>query len=61
MDRVYNFWKVLHKIQLREFVKNNLPISIGRCPILNAITLSGFLDITWQGKAIFQLVSQPQP
>ena len=29
--------------------------------MLNAITLSGFLDITWQGKAIFQLVSQPQP
>jgi hypothetical protein len=30
------------EIRVREFVKNNIPILIGRRPILNDITLSGF-------------------
>jgi hypothetical protein len=32
------------KFLIMEFVKNNLSLLIGRYPILNAITLSGFLD-----------------
>jgi hypothetical protein len=35
-------------------------ISIGRCPILNAITLSGFWDIISQ-KSNFYSMLKPQP